>query len=241
MNQVDWTAYAREYDLMAQNNPAYQELVAHCIRSVSAWELSPGDTVADFGAGTGNFSVALARALPDIQVLHLDGDRQMIQIAKKKAAASGGKNWSSMTIDFNCEKWGLPEIAGVVSVHCIYALNNPRQFIRNLCGQLRPGAYVYACDFGRQMQVSEWARYMLVESLHAKGIWNTVRLFARSGQVRRQNRRVAACQRNGTYWTHELAEYEDCFKQQGMAILETSNKLYRSYDDLVIARKQRSV
>jgi len=234
---VDWTAYAREYDLMARHNPAYQELVAHCVRTVAEWSLQPGDTVADFGAGTGNFSIQLAQARPEIQVLHLDADEQMLRSATAKADAAGLKNWRALNIDLAKSPWQLPELAGIVCVHCIYAVAQPRQFIRQLCVQLRPGGYVYACDFARQMNVRDWARYLVLESLRTNGAWRTARLFTKCGQMRRQNRRVAAAQRAGKFWVHNLVEFADCFRQEGMTILETSDRLYRGYDTLVIAQR----
>lgn len=237
MKTVDWSAYAEEYDVMARHNPAYQELVAHCIRSVTAWPLKPGDTVADFGAGTGNFSLALAQALPDIQVLHLDSDEQMLRIAATKADMADVKNWRAVAIDLERESWELPELAGAVSVHCIYAMRNPRQFICRLRTQLRQGGHLYACDFAREMNVRDWARYLLAESLRANGVWHTAGLFVRCGQVRRQNRRVAECQREGTYWTHNLSEFRAVFEAAGIEVLCASNILYRGYDDLIVGRK----
>jgi ubiquinone/menaquinone biosynthesis C-methylase UbiE len=235
---VDWTAYAREYDLMARHNPAYQQLLAHCAESVTAWNLKPGEIIADFGAGTGNFSIALAKALPGIQVLHVENDEGMLRVAQLKAQTAGIPHWRAVSLDLQRNSWELPQLAGVVTVHCIYAISNPCQFIQRLCAQLRPGGHVYACDFGRQMNVRDWAGYLVAQSLRANGFWRTARLFAQCGQVRRQNRQVAECQRYGTYWTHDLAEFRAAFEAAGIEILTASNSLYRGYDDLIIGRKR---
>src|SRR6266446_3556848 len=85
VSKVNWSAYATQYDLMAERNPAYQELLDHCVSTVRQWPLRAGDAIADFGAGTGNFSIALARALPEASVLHLELDAQMLAVAEAKA------------------------------------------------------------------------------------------------------------------------------------------------------------
>lgn len=240
MRTVDWSSYARQYDLMSQINPAYQELVAHCVQSVLGWNLKPGDVLADLGAGTGNFSIALARALPNIQILHLDNNEQMLSIARSKAGAFGLSNWKAAVLNCEQEAWNLPALDGAVSVHCIYALKNPKGFIAKLCSQIKPGGYLYACDFGREMSVFDWGRYLMAESIKSNGVVATMRLIARCSQVRRQNKRVAACQRSGIFWTHDLEEFKTCFERAGIKISVASFKMYRGYDDLIIGRKPSS-
>lgn len=46
---------------------------------IAALELAPGDAVADIGAGTGYFSVRLARAVPDGRVYALDIEPNMVK------------------------------------------------------------------------------------------------------------------------------------------------------------------
>lgn len=240
MKTVDWSAYALQYDVMSQINPAYQELVAHCVQSVLGWNLRPGNVLADFGAGTGNFSIALARALPNVQVLHLDDDEQMLSIARSKAGKFGLNNWEAIALNCEQETWNLPALDGAVSVHCIYALKNPKGFIEKLCSQIKPGGYLYACDFGREMNVFDWGRYLMIESIKSRGFRATMRFVAQCGQVRRQNKRVAACQKSGMFWTHNLEEFKACFERSGIKISAASSDMYRGYDDLIIGRKPSS-
>src|ERR1700689_3195308 len=72
--QIDWTAYAQVYDLMAENNPAYQEILLRCLETIAHWNLPPGSRIIDLGAGTGNFSVRIAQALPQCRILHVDAN-----------------------------------------------------------------------------------------------------------------------------------------------------------------------
>jgi ubiquinone/menaquinone biosynthesis C-methylase UbiE len=237
MNNVSWSIYARQYDLMAERNPAYQHLLRHCVATVQQWPLGAGDVIADFGAGTGNFSIALAKALPDVRVLHLEFDEQMLRLAEEKAKQAPLGNWLAIRLDLDDDKWDLPPLAGAVTVHCLYSTHRPRQLIHRICSQLMPGHHLYACDFGRVMNVADWARYMIATSFRTRGFFQTVALVMRSGIIRKQNRLVARAQREGSYWTHDLAEFRGCFEAEGIRVTQASNQWYRGYDDLVVGHK----
>jgi ubiquinone/menaquinone biosynthesis C-methylase UbiE len=236
-DKVNWAHYAAAYDLMARHNPAYQELIQHCVSTVAGWTLQAGDTLADIGGGTGNFSLALARALPSVSMLHVDSDEAMVRVARAKAQDAAVTNWRSVRVNLEEDEWNLPALAGIVTVHSLYVLKNPQGAIEKLCARLRPGGYIYACDFGRVMNVSDWGRYLVTTSIRTRGVWKTTKLFFQLGEVRRQNKRIAACQRAGVYWTHELGEFTQCFERQGLKVLAAKNCLYRGYDDLVIGQK----
>ncbi len=38
---VNWHSYAEVYDLMADNNPAYQDLIAQFQQAIAAWRIEP--------------------------------------------------------------------------------------------------------------------------------------------------------------------------------------------------------
>ncbi|MDX9972022.1 MAG: class I SAM-dependent methyltransferase, partial [FCB group bacterium] len=146
---VDWSVYASRYDLMAGANPAYQELVRHCCETIMKLDISFGGTVADFGAGTGNFSTALALTLPGITVLHIDSNPDMIQHATRKAEALNLQNWHPIILDLESYHLPLPILQAAVTVHTLYTLKNPREAIARICSNLEPGGYIYAADLGR--------------------------------------------------------------------------------------------
>lgn len=237
--EVDWSAYAKQYDLMAQINPAYQELVGHCVSTVEKWQLKQGAVIADLCAGTGNFSLAIARALPHLVVLHVELNPSMLSLANAKARSVGLSNWRASQVDLQSEVWNLPKLDGVVAVHCIYALKEPRSFISTLCSQLASGGFVYACDVGRVFRLLDWACFLFARSLAARGFWATLALLPNTNLIRRQNRLIAKAQRAGRFWTHELGEFRACFEQSGISILQASDKMYRGYDDLIIGTKRQ--
>ena len=237
MKAVNWSAYARAYDVIPDMNPAYRALVEHCVSTVAGWALEPGDVVADIGGGTGNFSIALAVALPRVTILHTDFNEDMLAIARRKAGERKIQNWRAAELDVQREEWGTPPLAGIVTVHCLYSFPNPQDVIRKMAASLRGGGFLYACDLGRVMNTLDWTLYLLRDSLRTRGVRATLGLLWRAQEIRRQNQAVARGQKGGAYWTHNLAEFRAGFEAAGFEVLSASDSLYRGYDDLVVGRK----
>lgn len=89
---VDWRSYAAVYDLMAEINPAYQELVDAYRRFATQLWLHPDDLLLELGAGTGNFSLVAADEWPKCRVLHVDANEGMNDQARRKREALGLTN-----------------------------------------------------------------------------------------------------------------------------------------------------
>lgn len=237
MGTVDWSVYARDYDAVASLNPAYQELLHHCISTVKNWRLPPGSVIADFGAGTGNFSITLAQTLRHLTVLHVDCDEEMIRIAQRKADAAEIVNWRVVQMDLATEDWTLPQLAGIVTVHCLYSVADPHLVIHRICRSLADRGFVYACDIGRALDIGDWTRFLLRDCLRNHGLKATLDVALRFRRIRRHNRAVARSQMNGTYWTHDLGEFRSAFETAGICIQSASDGWYRGYDDMVIGWK----
>lgn len=239
-HDVDWSAYAEVYDLMAANNPAYQHLVAAMRTSVSSWCLRPGAAIADLGAGTGNFSIELAQLFPQCTVWHLDIDRVMVERAQTKALALGLDNMRFLTSPVDAATFAPGTLDGVVTVHALYAFPEPRKVISHLFDWLRPGGYLFACNAGRQLDMADWSKYLLGESVKRRGLLGTVKFFYRAREVSAQNRRIAALQRAGIYWTHSHEEFRQSFVAAGFTI-RRSLVAYRGASDIVEARRPEPV
>lgn len=59
-----------------------EPLLAQIVRDVPT-----GGTVADVGCGTGTFAIALAAARPDARIIGIDGDPEILELARRKAGA----------------------------------------------------------------------------------------------------------------------------------------------------------
>ena len=104
---VDWEVYADQYDLLLTYNPFYQDLRKKVLAEVVRWELPPASLIADFGAGTGNFSIPTALHHSHTQVLHIDNNPGMNAKATVKARKKSLDNFqviSSEVGTLNFEK-----------------------------------------------------------------------------------------------------------------------------------------
>ena len=81
---LDWLTPI--YDLFARlfvpEKQFKRDLIVHA-------RIAPGHRVLDLGAGTGTLAIMIKRIQPDAQVIGLDGDPEILQIARKKATRAG--------------------------------------------------------------------------------------------------------------------------------------------------------
>jgi ubiquinone/menaquinone biosynthesis C-methylase UbiE len=239
---TDWQAYAEVYDLLAEHNPAYQALLARFNEAVSRWPLRPGARLADLGAGTGNFSLALAEAFPACPVTHLDSNVAMNRAAERKARAAGRGNLHVLTCDISsaCQRLGEPFAAGslaaLTTVHALYAFPQPQQVLASAFTWLQPGGWLLACDAGRMGSVAGWAAYVLAHHWRRHGLAATLGLYRRALAVVALNRPLQRAQREGRLWRHTPAEFRAAIEGAGFEVVQAC-QVYRGDSDFVVARK----
>jgi len=236
MKPVNWSDYARHYDLMAENNPAYQELIAHYQDFLGLCVGGNIRRVLDVGAGTGNFSLLAAKCLSLAEVIHLEPDAGMNARAHEKTQTNQLNNLlmdnrAIESADFPAGHFDL-----VVSVHALYAMPNPQWQLQKFAAWLRPGGLAFLCDFGRMMDVADWRSYLFQHLQRKHGIMQAFRLFWRGREVAQQNRNVAALQKCGRYWLHTPEEFQAAVEAAGFQIIR-QELIYRGYSDLIIAKK----
>ncbi len=236
LDGVDWRSYAAVYDLMAEINPAYQELVDAYRRFATQLWLHPDDLLLELGAGTGNFSLVAADEWPKCRVLHVDANEGMNDQARRKREALGLTNVEMRTQDVATLDLPDESVTVVTVVHALYAFPDPAAVIRRMFRWLRPGGSVFACDPGRPLDMTEWARYLFQSSRAERGWLRTAWLFWRGRDVARQNRRIARSQVAGAYWRHDAQSFAQAFTDAGFEV-EFSRPAYRGASDLLVARK----
>jgi ubiquinone/menaquinone biosynthesis C-methylase UbiE len=233
---VSWKSYSAQYDLMAEHNPAYQALLARAEGYFASLPLSPGSVIAEIGAGTGNYSTLAASLCPECQILHIEPDAGMNEVAVRKAWQRGLWNIEFLGTTADSAPLQPSSVDVVVAVHSLYAMPDPLGTIAKIHTWLRPDGQVFACDLGRVLDVSDWFSYLRRSLVSRLGYWKTMGILLSGREVAQQNRRIAQMQRSGAYWTHEPDEYVQVWQKAGFSVL-TAEAQYRNYSDLVIAKK----
>lgn len=115
-------------------------------RVVAALDLKPGQSVADIGAGTGYFSMRLAKSAARPKVYAVDIEPAMVAYLKQRAAKDGLPNVEA--VQGGTESPNLPAPVDVVLIVDTYHHIGDRvAYFRKLRGSLKPGGRVAIVDF----------------------------------------------------------------------------------------------
>jgi ubiquinone/menaquinone biosynthesis C-methylase UbiE len=232
-NRVDWSAYATAYDLMSDNNPAYQAL----LRDFEAFleTIEKPSLIYDIGGGTGNYTQIAARAFPDSEIRFVEPDTGMLGLTKAKTAAHGNISYDARPFD-EIELPGTADL--VICVHALYAMPQQAERLRDLRRLLRPGGLLYLVDLGRPMNVPDWSRYMFSEIRKEHGLAGALRVFWKGREVAKQNKAILDAQKKCIYWMHREGELASAAAEAGFTILRQQT-VYRGYSDLLVCRAAR--
>jgi cyclopropane fatty-acyl-phospholipid synthase-like methyltransferase len=115
-------------------------------RVIDALQLRPGQLVADIGAGTGYFTVRLARSPAAPKVYAVDIEPSMVEFVTQRAAREGLKN--VVAVKAGADRTNLPEPVDLVLVVDTYHhIPNRVAYFTALRAQLKPAARLAIVDF----------------------------------------------------------------------------------------------
>lgn len=236
ISTVSWHRYAQTYDLLMQHNPFYQQLHASVMEAARQWEIRPGDHIADLGAGTGNYSLALAQAFLMAHVIHMDNDEGMNARAASKGMALGLHNLQ--IIHRSVDDWALPEgsLRAILSVHALYTFPEPEKILKSMYRWLEPGGVGILVNAGRIVRVWDWQWAIGKHLLLKHGPKKTLDIMRQGKEVSKQNAYIREMQKNGTYWTHTHDEFVGAVQAAGFEVVE-ARTAFRGISDWVRVRK----
>ena len=119
---------------------------------VAALKLRPTDVVADLGAGTGLFEVALAKAVPSGRVYAVELDEKFFPHIQAKVKAAGVTNVRTVAGKFTDPSLPGRDVDVAFFHDVLHHVENRAEYLKTLTGYLKPGARIVVVEFtgGRQ-------------------------------------------------------------------------------------------
>ena len=114
---------------------------------VAALKLRPADVVADLGAGTGLFEVALARAVPSGRVYAVELDDKFFPHIQAKVKAAAITNVSTVSGKFTDPALPARDVDVAFFHDVLHHVENRAEYLKNLAGYLKPGARIVVVEF----------------------------------------------------------------------------------------------
>jgi ubiquinone/menaquinone biosynthesis C-methylase UbiE len=116
---------------------------------IAALGLKPGQSVADIGAGTGYFSVRLAKSAAAPKVFAADLEPAMVDYLRKRAKKDGLDNITA--VQASTTSANLPEPVDVILiVDTWHHIANRPVYFKKLARSLRPGGKLAIIDFRKE-------------------------------------------------------------------------------------------
>lgn len=227
---VDWSTYATAYDLLSEHNPEYQALLRHFEDFITS--IKPPQVIYEIGGGTGNYTQIAAQACPTSEIHFTEPDTGMIARAKSKLSDFSNIRYQTTTL----EAIDAPAAADlVICVHALYTMPSPEKRLADLRRMMRPGAWLFLVDLGREMDVADWRRYLFSSVRKELGLIGALRVFWQGREIATQNTAIYKAQKDGIYWTHSQEELASALTAAGFEITRCQS-VYRGYSDLFVCR-----
>lgn len=114
---------------------------------VAALGLTASMTVADVGAGTGYFTVRLARAVPSGQVIATDIEPDMVRYLTERATREGLPNVRAVLSTGDDPRLAPGSVDRVLVVDVWHHISDRARYAKGLAAALRPAGQVAIVDF----------------------------------------------------------------------------------------------
>lgn len=120
---------------------------------VAQIRLQPGDLVADIGAGTGIFSVPLARAAsPGGRVLSVEVDAGFLPIIRDKAMQAGLENIQPVLGQFGDPRLPRGDVDVAFLHDVLHHIGERGPYIRALASYVKPGGRIVVVDYDMNVE-----------------------------------------------------------------------------------------
>jgi precorrin-6B methylase 2 len=115
--------------------------------AVDALALSPTDTVADIGAGTGYMSFRMAQKVPNGQVLAVDLQPEMIELLEEIRNEQGIANVKAIQATNDNPHLPSEQVDLALMVDAYHEFAYPREVMKGVVNALKPGGRVVLAEY----------------------------------------------------------------------------------------------
>jgi ubiquinone/menaquinone biosynthesis C-methylase UbiE len=141
-----WQIFSRVYDPILALTLRERRFRASMRQRVDS-SLPRGGTVLDVGCGTGTFAIAFAAERPDAKVVGVDGDPQILALAKAKEGA-GRVSWNEgLAGELPFEDDSADAVTMSLVLHHLLP-DQKREALAEIRRVLRPGGSFHIVDWG---------------------------------------------------------------------------------------------
>ncbi len=158
-----FAALTRFYDPVVRMTTRERRVKQHLLSSA---DILPGTTVLDIGCGTGTMTIWLKQRYPSADVIGLDADPAILEIARTKAQRAGV---DIRFLEANAADIPLPDDAvhSVVSSLFFHHLDTDqkRAVLKEILRVLAPGGELHISDWGRPANTLMRGLFYIVQLL----------------------------------------------------------------------------
>lgn len=243
MNDVDWSNYASQYDIITvKYNPEYKKLLNEIKNILVDLKIKKNSTICEFGSGTGNVIInSIIPSCYNSKIISIEKDKNFMNLQKKKLKTQNlQKRVEILCKDIREEIFSKQTLDVAVVCHAFNFLNEEERnkVMINFYNAIKPEGYLLISDIGREIINKEWVPIMFKEAWKTDGFKGIYNLWMSSSIARKQNKNARERQNKGISWLHTLDDFCQYLRNHSFEIVSKRNDLYKGLDDTVLARKK---
>lgn len=142
-----WRAFTRLYDPVIARTMREERFRGEMLQRVDA-DLPEGGAAVDVGSGTGTFVLALKERRPDAQVIGVDGDEEILELAQAKPGAAGIDWREGLAQELPVDTGSIDVVTTSLMLHHLLP-DDKRRALTEMKRILKPGGRLHVADWGR--------------------------------------------------------------------------------------------